>query len=167
MNYSEQFAKASLYGTKKVKNGGRTRRVGATIRKATFVTIGNSSRQEVPVEVPVANILLAIRSKRSVEDLRRGEMTSLREGFIYLVINPAWPQWIKAGMTIDYEDRLNSYNTSDPFRCFRMLEIEWSKDRRLAEVNLLKVLDDNAIARKGEWFQIDSKLAISILKNIE
>ena len=31
----------------------------------------------------------------------------LKEGYVYVITNPAWPEWVKIGMAIDAEDRLN------------------------------------------------------------
>ena len=38
------------------------------------------------------------------------------EGQVYVITNPNFPDWVKVGMAIDAEDRLNNYQTSSPFR---------------------------------------------------
>ena len=38
------------------------------------------------------------------------------EGQVYVITNPNFPDWVKVGMAIDAEDRLNGYQTSSPFR---------------------------------------------------
>jgi len=40
----------------------------------------------------------------------------VKEGYVYVITNPAWPDWVKIGMAIDAEDRLNGYQTSSPMR---------------------------------------------------
>ncbi len=37
------------------------------------------------------------------------------EGQVYAITNPNFPDWVKIGMAIDAEDRLNNYQTSSPF----------------------------------------------------
>lgn len=33
------------------------------------------------------------------------------EGQVYVIVNPSFPEWVKVGMAIDSEDRLNNYQT--------------------------------------------------------
>ena len=40
----------------------------------------------------------------------------IKEGSVYILGNPAWPDWVKVGMALDAEDRLNNYQTGGPFR---------------------------------------------------
>ena len=34
------------------------------------------------------------------------------EGQVYVIVNPSFPEWVKVGMAIDSEVRLNGYQTS-------------------------------------------------------
>ncbi|AJF40839.1 hypothetical protein AVV29_gp139 [Vibrio phage phi 3] len=43
-------------------------------------------------------------------------------GYVYIVSNPAYPGWFKVGAAKDAETRLITYQTSSPFRDFRL---EW------------------------------------------
>jgi len=105
-----------------------------------------------------------IRNKHSKEIKKVGEQVSFKEGFIYLIENPAWPGMIKAGMTIDYETRLISYNVSDPFDTFKYISIKWVEDRKSAEIELLKKLVSKSSYNKGEWFRIDKEIALSLFE---
>src|ERR1044072_8988199 len=71
--------------------------------------------------------LAGIRARR-----RAGELEG-NEGFIYVISNSAWTRYLKIGHAVDYADRLNSFQTSDPFRRYK-LEFAWYfRDRIAAE----------------------------------
>ena len=107
-------------------------------------------------------ILADIRGRYGDEIRQKGEQTSAREGFVYLVINPCFPGWVKAGMTIDYELRLGTYNTSDPLSRFEYMELAWTPDRRGAERQLMSALQPLAAEKRGEWFRMLPEEALSI-----
>jgi len=46
---------------------------------------------------------------------------SVKEGEVYIIVNNAWPEWVKIGMAVDSEDRLKSYQTSSPFRDYILM----------------------------------------------
>lgn len=109
--------------------------------------------------------LFLIDEKRKNEDRINGTQTSIKEGFVYLVKNVVYPGWIKAGMTIDYEDRLRTYNLYTPDNNFEMLGVRWVADRRMIETILLEELSKVAVKVKGEWFKIDESLALEIFNS--
>ncbi len=109
--------------------------------------------------------LNVISEMRKNEDRIKGKQTAIVEGFVYLVKNDAFPGWIKAGMTIDYEDRLNTYNLYTPSENFQMLSIKWVADRRICETILLEELSKVAEITKGEWFKINESLALRIFNS--
>lgn len=74
------------------------------------------------------------------------------EGDVYITVNPAWPEWVKVGMAVDAEDRLNNYQTSSPFRDYMLYYKCDVKDRRIAEAEAHKALD-KCFERQGEWFK--------------
>lgn len=75
-----------------------------------------------------------------------------REGQVYIITNPNFPEWIKVGMAIDSEDRLNGYQTSSPFRDYSLFT-SWSvADRRTAESEAHTLLG-KTYDRRGEWFK--------------
>lgn len=75
------------------------------------------------------------------------------EGQVYIITNSAWPEWVKIGMAIDAEDRLNGYQTSSPFRNYKLMYSVSTNDRRKAESAAHKAAEKVA-ERKGEWFKM-------------
>ena len=43
------------------------------------------------------------------------EIEKTSEGYVYAIINPAWPDWVKIGKAYSHNDRLNNYQTCSPF----------------------------------------------------
>lgn len=117
-----------------------------------------------PTTVSSAHYLKAvlddIRRRFGDEIRQRGEQTSVKEGFVYLVTHPCFEGWVKAGMTIDYELRLGTYNVADPLSRFEMVTIKWVKNRREAETLLLEALRPLSKDIRGEWARIPLDLAI-------
>ena len=74
------------------------------------------------------------------------------EGQVYAITNPNFPDWVKIGMAIDAEDRLNGYQTSSPFRDY-VLQYKYDvNNRRKAESQSHTELQ-KSYERKGEWFK--------------
>lgn len=111
-------------------------------------------------------ILQNLRCRYGDEIRIHGEQTSIREGFVYIVTHPFFSGWVKAGMTIDFELRIGTYNVSDPMSRFELTAVKWVKDRRLAEKMLLEKLGAKAQEMRGEWAQIDQLIALSILDSL-
>ena len=74
-----------------------------------------------------------------------------REGQVYIITNPNFPEWVKVGMAVDSEDRLNGYQTSSPFRDYALFTCWSVTDRRSAESEAHSLLEKE-YDRKGEWF---------------
>lgn len=89
----------------------------------------------------------------------------VKEGYVYAIVNPAWPDWIKIGMAIDSEDRLNGYQTSSPMRDYALVYSVFSNNRSKDERKAHKLAEKIA-ERRGEWFNIPQDKAIDILKEI-
>lgn len=117
------------------------------------------------LEVGTTDRLKDIRNQYDNEIKIHGEQTSIREGFVYLIVNRRYPEWIKAGMTVDYEKRLSVYNQYDPESSFEFVIVKWVNDRRLLETILLEQLSTIAETRNGEWFKIDKEKALSIFES--
>jgi len=88
-----------------------------------------------------------------------------KDGYVYAIINPAWPNWVKIGMAVDAEDRLNGYQTSSPMRDYELIHSVYFKNRSKAERNAHKLAEKIA-ERKGEWFNINNKQAIKVLEEV-
>ena len=90
----------------------------------------------------------------------------VKEGYVYVITNPAWPEWVKIGMAIDAEDRLNGYQTSSPMRDYQLVHAIATHDRARAE----RVAHKAAALcgeRQGEWFKITNEEAETILQHIK
>lgn len=97
---------------------------------------------------------------------RGAKSRECKEGLVYLIANPAWPEHLKVGMTIDLESRLASYQTYDPFKAYYIKNYEFCLDRKTAEQELLEKL--NLHVEEGEWIRhSDSLGVIQILRSFE
>ena len=74
-------------------------------------------------------------------------------GYVYIISNPAWEGWHKVGMAVDAWDRCASFQTSSPFRDYKLEYCKHFKDRRSAETETHNLLLSLEIPRKGEWFK--------------
>lgn len=84
------------------------------------------------------------------------------EGQVYIAANPAWPEWVKVGMAVDAEDRLNSYQTSCPFRDYVLYYSYNTEERRKAESKAHYKLAKQ-FERRNEWFKCSPAEAIEVL----
>jgi len=73
-------------------------------------------------------------------------------GFVYIITNPAFPGWVKIGLTTDPERRLSNYQTASPYRDYEMVEVVKVNDRASAEITIHGDLGGKS-ERKGEWFR--------------
>jgi hypothetical protein len=90
-------------------------------------------------------------------------LSSTKEGYVYVISNPAWPDWVKVGMAIDADDRCSSYQTSSPLRDYVLHCAISSDDRRKDESKAHKRLDTVASDRRGEWFKMSVDTAVKYL----
>ena len=87
------------------------------------------------------------------------------EGQVYVIVNPNFPEWVKVGMAIDSEDRLNNYQTSSPFRDY-VLNYKWNvSDRRAAESGAHTELQ-KLYERRSEWFKCTPEQAQEVVSGI-
>jgi len=87
------------------------------------------------------------------------------EGQVYVIVNPNFPEWVKVGMAIDAEDRLNNYQTSSPFRDY-VLNYKWNvSDRRAAESESHTELH-KLYERRSEWFKCTPEQAQEVVSGI-
>jgi hypothetical protein len=93
-------------------------------------------------------------------------LSSTKEGYVYVISNPAWPGWVKVGMAIDANDRCSSYQTSSPLRDYTLHCAISSEDRRKDEYKAHKRLDTVASNRRGEWFKVSVEDATNCITGI-
>lgn len=93
------------------------------------------------------------RNLLKVKYLRNNNSASnIKEGFVYAIHNPAYPDYVKIGSAIDVYDRLNSYQTSSPFRDYELLIYFFAEDRIKTEKEI-----QNLFERNNEWCKVSKK----------
>ena len=100
----------------------------------------------------------------NLEHLAR--FNQIKEGFVYVLTNPAWKDWIKVGMAVDAEDRCSAYQTGSPHRDYTVHYKRFFKDRRSAEQKAHDLLSGISTESNGEWFKINKNDAKGIIKTI-
>jgi hypothetical protein len=93
-------------------------------------------------------------------------LAKVKTGYVYVLSNPAWPEWVKVGMAVDANDRCGSYQTSSPYRDYVLHHAVASDDRRKAEHEAHTALEKLADSRKGEWFKIPVSDAVECMSGI-
>ena len=86
----------------------------------------------------------------------------IKEGFIYVISNPAWKGLYKIGKTIDLNKRLANLQTGDPFRSYKVESYEFVLDRHKTEKFVLLNLSKDL--SKGEW--VDKETYETIMRLI-
>ena len=89
------------------------------------------------------------------------------DGYIYVMSNPAWKGWVKIGMAVDAEDRLKGYQTSSPFRDYKLELAVPVDDRRLAESMAHERASWIAEEEKCEWFKMPLDSAIEVVRSLK
>lgn len=113
-----------------------------------YVELFGSTKSTKSSELSLARKLAALNLLK----FKRTNSLPCQEGFIYIIGNPSWPDYYKVGMTLDTKERLSSYQTYSPFRDYKLYHYRFVEDRRNAEKQLHKVLEEYSC--KGEWFNI-------------
>jgi hypothetical protein len=84
---------------------------------------------------------------------------------VYLIENPVFPEHLKVGMTIDLTQRLNIYQTYDPFRRFKIKKYDFVIDRKQKEKLILS--HPEIFNASGEWIKIENaeRIFLEIVSN--
>ena len=91
-------------------------------------------------------------------------MAKWTQGYIYIIHNPAWKGWYKIGRTTTSpEQRLYAYQTSSPFRDFKIVFSRYTEDITTTEFNIYSKLEQLSIENKHEWYNIELNQAITII----
>lgn len=91
----------------------------------------------------------------------------VKVGWVYLIGNPAWPDWIKIGKAISAEDRLNGYQTSSPHRDYYIIYKRQFDDHDEAESCIHEELMGRGVMCNCEWFFISHEDAIHALDTLD
>jgi hypothetical protein len=82
---------------------------------------------------------------------RGAKANQCKEGFVYTVSNPAWPNHLKLGMSVDVRKRIANYQTYSPFRDYKMQNYEFVFNRR--EMESLVKQQFSISLEAGEWLK--------------
>ena len=96
-----------------------------------------------------------------------GKYDKVKRGHIYVVSNPAWKGWYKVGMAIDADDRCRTYQTSSPFRDFKLEYAEFFNNRKTTEKIVHDKLITSGYENKGEWFNTSLNKIKTIIKDVQ
>lgn len=89
--------------------------------------------------------ILWLRNGKSSKNISRNY------GYLYILSNPAWKSKLKVGVTIDIPSRLSSYQTSSPFRDFKIEKYYLVKNPYDLEKTIL-----SSIPSQGEWIDVEN-----------
>ena len=90
-----------------------------------------------------------------------------KDGYVYVISNPAWKGWYKVGMAVDSQDRCGSYQTSSPHRDYRLEYSKYFLNRKVAEEIAHDVISVISLDRNGEWFKVSVNKIRKIIKGID
>ena len=88
------------------------------------------------------------------------------EGWLYVITNPKWPEWVKIGKTRNLSKRLSSYNTGSPISQFfyQYRYHRFHENAREIEHKLhSEMRDDSRRGDTNEWYKMSIEEAISII----
>jgi hypothetical protein len=116
--------------------------------------------------IPKSHPLWKAGRYKSLDDAWSHEQIErTNEGEVYAIINPSFPEWVKVGKAVNADDRCNGYQTSSPFRDYKIIARLSTDNRHEKEAEMHKVFTHFADDRKGEWFKIDNLKAIKIFNH--
>jgi hypothetical protein len=85
---------------------------------------------------------------------------STRSGFVYVITNKAWPDYVKIGRAFDPKQRLKDYQTGCPKRDYELYAAVYFKDCFMAEKEIHARLEESyRNGALGEWYNISPLLA--------
>lgn len=90
-------------------------------------------------------------------------LVDIKAGMVYIVSNPAFPDHVKIGMTVDIKKRLSSYQTCDPYRRYKIDHYDFVLDRKQTERHLLSKF--SCFSEQGEW--VSAEVGNMFLKEIK
>ena len=89
----------------------------------------------------------------------RKKASNIPEGFVYAISNPAFPDYIKIGSTVDVIERLSTYQTYSPFRDYELISYFFSYNRLSDEKNIISMFES-----KNEWCKVSVEDITEIFK---
>lgn len=107
-----------------------------------------------------------IKKPQAISKVAKMLYNKEESGDIYIISNPSWKGWIKVGMAIDAKDRCNQYQTSSPFRDYKLRYKKYFDNKRSAEQQAHKKIKNICKDNNGEWFKVSISEAKEIIQSI-
>lgn len=85
-------------------------------------------------------------------------------GHLYVIVNPAWPDFCKIGRSTDAVTRLRTYQTASPHRDYQLHHFRWFPDVCLAERTLKNTYQ--GVEKNGEWHRLHPEDAANLIDTI-
>lgn len=101
---------------------------------------------------------LAGRTLLKVNFDRGARFNDIKAGLVYLISNEAFPGFVKVGMTINIKQRLDVYQTYDPYRRFKIEKYDFVLNRLSKEKEFLTHPD--IYNESGEWVSVENSIEI-------
>lgn len=136
---------------------------GNGVSRIAYALVGSSSRfYSLPRETRLTTRAHAARLYDAGADIVTAiQRSDVLDGFVYVITNPAWPEFVKIGHAINPDSRLRDYQTYCPTRSYRLEHFVYTADRRKAEAAVHAMFPDRRL--EGEWFRLSTEEAVAAL----
>tara|TARA_R100000951_G_scaffold115807_1_gene125159 strand:+ start:105 stop:740 length:636 start_codon:yes stop_codon:yes gene_type:complete len=92
--------------------------------------------------------------------------TNKKQGYVYVLVNPHFENWVKIGMAEDVDKRLSQFNTAYPKRDGQMVYTVKVSNMRKAEKKAHTIAGKLAKRTEKEWFTLTVGQATDILNRV-
>lgn len=89
-----------------------------------------------------------------------------KAGYLYIITNPAFPNFVKIGTTHNLKQRLHVYQTGDPSRSYKIEYSLFHVRFREAEKKIKLYMKPFAKSIRNEWYEVDIHMAIPRLHEV-
>ena len=84
----------------------------------------------------------------------------MKSGYLYIITNPAFPGFVKIGVTENIDARLRTYQTADPKRAYKIEFYIAHPDCYEAEKRIKEMMKYFALSQRNEWYEVSLDVAI-------
>ena|ERR1035437_7333733 len=88
----------------------------------------------------------------------------MKGGYLYIVVNDAFPGFVKIGITTNLKERMHLYQTCDPHRGYKLVYSLHHPKYKEAEKKIHEAIKPFAKSIKNEWVEIDLSMCRSRLQ---
>ena len=103
-----------------------------------------------------------VRLKSKNRNLEKYKINPYK-GYIYVITNPAWENWVKIGRALNLNKRIQCYNTSSPLRDYNLVYYTKISNPIIIERYFISKYGEE----NNEWFKISADDAIYQIKKIK